>query len=224
MFVMMLCIGLVAGLGQTGAIQTSGDVVNGVYYSGDKSGNNVSLMINVYWGDEYLDDMLDILKQKGVNATFFIGGSWAVDNEERILQIAQDGHELANHGYSHKDCDKLSAEHVREEIAKTHEIVKSYTGKEMTLFMPASGAYNKQVVKVANEENYQVVMWSKDTIDWRDQDSDLIYTRATKNCGGGDLILMHPTAKTRDSLAKIIDYYQNNGLNLTTVSKNLNFS
>ena len=64
-------------------------------------------------------------------------------------------------------------------------------------------------------------MWSKDTIDWRDQDEDLIYKRATKNLQNGDLILMHPTKATLKSLQNIITKIQTEGYNLTTVSQNI---
>ena len=64
-------------------------------------------------------------------------------------------------------------------------------------------------------------MWTRDTIDWRDKDAELIYQRAIKNAKGGDLILMHPTEKTLEALPKIIDYFQTNGFNLTTVTQTL---
>jgi peptidoglycan/xylan/chitin deacetylase (PgdA/CDA1 family) len=217
----VLCVGLVAVLGQTGVIETS-NIVNGVYYSGNENSKNVSLMINVYWGDEYIGDMLDILKEKNVQVTFFLGGTWASDNENVILRMLEDGHELGNHGYSHKDCDKLSKEQISDEISKTHSIVKSYTGIDMSVFMPPSGAYDSEVVEVANSHSYKTIMWSKDTIDWRDQDKNLIISRATKNAKGGDLILMHPTLQTKNALGDIIDYYQNNGFSLVSVSKNIN--
>ncbi len=215
-------VGVVALFGQTSSTYTSNNVVKGVYYSGEQEGKNVSLMINVYWGDEYIGEMLDILKENDVKVTFFLGGTWATNNEETILRMVEDGHELANHGYSHKDCDTLSKEQVRDEITITHDIVKSYAGVDMSLFMPASGAYDTATVDVATECGYKTIMWSKDTIDWRDQDKNLILSRATKNVKGGDLILMHPTLETMNALPEIIEYYQNSDLSLTTVSKNLN--
>ena len=218
----IVCVGLVAILGQTGETIYTNNIINGVYYSGDENSKNVSLMINVYWGDEYLEEMLDILKEKKVQATFFLGGTWASNNEVTILRMLKDGHELGNHGYSHKDCDKLSKAQICDEISKTHDIIKAYTGVEMSVFMPPSGAYDSDVVEVASSFNYKTVMWSKDTIDWRDQNKSLIVSRATKNGKGGDLILMHPTLETKNALAEIIEYYQTNGFSLVSVSKNIN--
>ena len=64
-------------------------------------------------------------------------------------------------------------------------------------------------------------MWSKDTIDWRDKDESLVFSRATKNLKGGDLILMHPTEHTKNALKKILDYYKENGFSAVTVSEHI---
>ena len=201
------------------SVQTS--TVSGVYYNGDKNSNNVSLMINVYWGSEYLDDILSVLKEKNVKTTFFIGGTWAVLNEDYLQKIYADGHEIANHGYHHKDHDKLDEQGNLNEISTTHKIIKELLGLDMTLFAPPSGAYDSLTVTCAQSLGYKTIMWTRDTIDWRDKDADLIYKRAIKNAHGGDLILMHPTEKTLVALPKIIDYFQTNGFNLTTVTETI---
>ena len=195
--------------------------VSGVYYNGDTTKNNVSLMINVYWGTEYLDEMLDILNEKNVKTTFFIGGTWAVLNEDYLQKIYDAGNEIANHGYHHKDHDKLSEQGNIEEITTTHTIVKELLDVDMNLFAPPSGAYDKLTVSCAQELGYHTIMWTRDTIDWRDHDANLIYQRAIKNAKGGDLILMHPTEATVEALPKIIDYFQQNNFNLTTVSQTI---
>ncbi len=195
--------------------------VSGVYYNGDTTSKNISLMINVYWGTEYMDDMLTTLKDKNVKTTFFIGGTWAVMQEDMLKKIKEEGHELANHGYHHKDHNALSEQDNLNEISSTHKIVKGLTGDEMTLFAPPSGAYNKVTVSVAESLGYKTIMWTRDTIDWRDHDANLIYKRAIKNAKGGDLILMHPTKETAEALPQIIDYFQQNGFNLVPVSTNI---
>lgn len=214
-----LVLTIAAVVGSSLGVPTA--AVSGVYYNGDTSSKYVSLMINVYWGTEYMDDMLATLKEKNVKTTFFIGGTWAVMEEDMLKKIKAEGHELANHGYYHKDHNKLSEEDNYNEIATTHKLVKGLTGEEMTLFAPPSGAYNKVTVSVASSLGYKTIMWTRDTIDWRDKDTDLIYKRAIKNAKGGDLILMHPTKHTAEALPKIIDYYQSNGFELVPVSTNI---
>ncbi len=207
---------IIAGVNSIPTSSTSG-----VYYNGDKNSNKISLMINVYWGTEYIDDMLDVLREKNVKTTFFIGGTWAVMNEEMLKKIYNDGHEIANHGYHHKDHDKISEQENVNQIKNTHKIIKELIGVDMNLFAPPSGAYNKTTVKVAEELGYKTIMWTRDTIDWRDKDANLIYDRAVKNAAGGDLVLMHPTEQTLKALPRILNTLIEKGLEPTTVSRTI---
>ena len=67
----------------------------------------------------------------------------------------------------------------------------------------------------------KTVMWSRDTIDWRDKDEELCYTRATKDLAAGELILMHPMQHTLSALPRILQYYRDHGLSAITVGENL---
>lgn len=196
---------------------------DGVIYAGNKEGNNVALMINVYWGTEFLDDMLEVLKQYNAKCTFFVGGSWAASNQNMLNKIVSMGHELGNHGYYHKDHAKLDASRNREEIKITHDLIYTcMNGLAMNLFAPPGGSYNKTTIQVASELGYKTIMWTRDTIDWRDKDEGLIYNRAVTNMAGGDLILMHPTEKTLTALPKILDYIKANGFIANTVTATIN--
>lgn len=218
---MLVAISCMAGFGVN--LLSSAKMYNGVYYSGNENSKNVTLMINVYWGTEYLDEMLNILQENNVKTTFFVGGTWAVRESDMLKKIYDAGHEIGNHGYYHKDQGKLSAEKNFEEISNTHKLVKGLLGIEMNLFAPPSGSYNKKTVEMATELGYKTIMWTegRDTIDWRDKDANLIYDRAIKNCKGGDLVLMHPTQATKDALDKIIKTLKQQGFNLCTVTQNL---
>lgn len=219
---MVVIVGLAVAFGiNFNSDDTQTSAGQGAIYQGNTSSKNISLMINVYWGTEYLGEMLQTLEEKGVKATFFIGGVWAADNQELIIKMAEKGHEIGNHAYSHKDHDKLTRESCLKEISTTHNLIKSIIGKEMNLFAPPSGAYNAQTVDCAKQLGYKTIMWTRDTVDWRDQDEKLIYNRAINKAAGGDLILMHPTKATRDALGKIIDTLQGQGYSLVTVSETL---
>ena len=197
---------------------SANNIINGCVYAGNTETGKVSLMINVYWGTEYIEPILDVLEQKNAKCTFFVGGSWAEKNKTMLKAIYNRGHEIASHGYSHKEHEKLSLEQNLLEMQKTHEIVKDIIGYEITLFAPPGGSYNKYTTQAAEIMKYACIMWTRDTIDWRDQNTTLIYNRATNNIKSGDLILMHPKAKTLEALPQIIDYVNQKGLKITTVS------
>jgi peptidoglycan/xylan/chitin deacetylase (PgdA/CDA1 family) len=192
-----------------------------VIYRGNIEKKNISLMFNVYWGSEQVEDILDILKDNEIKATFFIGGCWADDNNSIIQRMKDEGQEIGNHGYFHKDHTKLSNAKNSEEITLTGSLIEKICGTVPTLFAPPSGAYNKTTVNICSELGYKVIMWSKDTIDWRDKDAEICYSRAVKNPANGDLILMHPMEHTVKALQKIIDFYKQNGYNIVTVSENI---
>ena len=191
-----------------------------VYYKG-YSEDGVSLMFNVYWGTKEVYGILDVLDEYEAKATFFIGGSWADDNVDCLTEIASRGHELGSHGYFHRDHDKLDYSGNYQEIKTSIDFIKAATGISVTLFAPPSGAYNANTVNAARELGLKTVMWSKDTIDWRDKNVNDCFTRATKNVTGGDLILMHPMAHTLEALHLILKHYRTAGLKTVTVSENI---
>lgn len=194
------------------------DVKSEPYYSG-KSDNKISLMINVYWGTEYIEPMLELLERYNARTTFFIGGSWAAGNAETLKKIYAAGHEIGNHGYYHKDHKTLDAAYNKKEISSTHELVEETLDYKMTLFAPPSGSFGDDCLTVADELGYKTIMWTRDTVDWRDHDADIIYKRAVKNLKGGDLILMHPTECTLKALERIIITVYSCNLKIAPVSE-----
>ena len=127
-----------------------------VIYCGDETKPNVSFMINVYEGAEYVEEILDIFDMFNVKTTFFIGGCWAVNNLDLVKEMYSRGHELANHGFYHKDQDKLDIEQNIQEIKICHELIKQNLGVEMNLFAPPSGAYNSITVDASEALGYNV--------------------------------------------------------------------
>ena len=219
-FSMLLTVFAFTYAGGTMQVFNTQNGAEAIYY-GNRSSNNISLMFNVYWGDEFLDGILKTLDEHDAKVTFFVGGVWASKNEEMLKRFVQEGHELANHGYNHKDQNRISQQENYNEINQTHQIVKSFTGLEMKLFAPPSGAFNDTTLNVAESLGYRTIMWTRDTIDWRDKDKQLIYNRAVKDAKGGDLVLMHPTEKTLEALPDILQTLKKQGLNVTTVSETI---
>ncbi len=197
-----------------------GNRVNAIY-NGNRDGNNVSLMFNVYENTEIVNSIMDTLKNYGAKCTFFVGGCWADDNENTLKRIVEEGHEIANHGYFHMDHKKLTYEQNCKEIESTNKIVKALCGKTPTLFAPPSGSFSEITLEACYDLKMKTIMWSKDTIDWRDKEIKTIFTRATKDLTSGDLVLMHPKPHTLKALPEILQFCSNNGFNVVTVSQNI---
>ena len=192
-----------------------------IYRSAGESAEGVSLMFNVYWGTEEVYRILDTLSAHEAKATFFIGGCWADDNVDCLRAIYADGHEIGNHGYFHKSHDKLNLAQNQKEISSCNRFLELALGKKIKLFAPPSGAYNENTLTAVESLGMKTILWSKDTIDWRDKNAALIYTRATKDVKSGDFILMHPMEHTVAALNDILNTYQTKGLKVVTVSENL---
>lgn len=216
---------LLLSVGSVCLYDTGGEVFaasdENLYRYGTKGSDCVSLMFNVYENTAVVYEILNVLEESGAKATFFVGGCWADDNEACLNAIRNGGHETGNHGYFHKDHSALSLRENEAEIEKCNRIVEAFTGVKPTLFAPPSGAYGKNTLIAAASAEMKTILWTKDTIDWRDRNASLIYRRATENIEGGDFILMHPKEETVAALKDILSYYKNHSLRAVTVSENL---
>ncbi|NLJ99338.1 MAG: polysaccharide deacetylase family protein [Tissierellia bacterium] len=189
-----------------------------IYYKGNVDEKVVTFACNVDWGNEHIPPMLEIFKDYDITITYFVTGKWAEENPELLKTIYDHGHEIGNHGYRHVDYDKLGYEKNKEEIIKAHNIIKNTLGIESTYFAPPSGAYNDDTIKAAKDLNYDIIMWSIDTIDWRqDATKDKIIDRVINKIHNSAIILMHPTEETLLALPEVIKYLFDKDYEITTV-------
>lgn len=188
-------------------------------YKGDAEEKEIAFACNVVWGNEYLPEILKVLRDNNIKITFFIGGEWASKYPDELKAIYQDGHELGNHGENHKKQSLLNIEQNKREILKAEESIKNVTGVKTTLFAPPYGDINKTVVDTAEGLGYRVIMWSIDTIDWNTKDYLKIVERVEKKQHNGAIVLMHPTEGTVKSLPELIKNLKNNGFEIGSVSK-----
>jgi probable sporulation protein (polysaccharide deacetylase family) len=187
-------------------------------FHGNPNQPQVALACNVFWGEEYLPDMLKTLDENNLHITFFIGGSWANKYPDIVKELANRGHELGNHTYSHPHPNTLSKEKNKEQIVKTEELVASLTGIKTNLYAPPYGEYNNTVLLAAQELDYTTIMWSIDTIDWKRPPPEVIQDRVLKKLHNGAIILMHPTAPTAQALPGLIAEIKKRGYTITTIT------
>lgn len=188
-------------------------------YKGNPKKPMVSLMINVAWGNEYLPSMLETLRKENVHATFFLDGSWLKKNVEMAKKIQSEGHELSNHAYSHKDMRSITRSKAAQEISKTEDLLKQQLAVKNTLFAPPSGYYNQETIQVASEFKLQTVLWTFDTLDWKNPGANRILGRLSTSVEPGTLLLMHPTISSKEALPGMIRIIKNKGLTIGTVSE-----
>lgn len=125
-------------------------------------------------------------------------------NADIALEIQKRGHQLENHAYSHPNMSQLDDSRARLEISKTKDVLKEKLGVDNRWFAPPSGDFNDRTVRLAAEQGLKTVLWTVDTIDWRKPPAETIISRISSKVEPGSLILMHPTASSRDALKGMI--------------------
>lgn len=190
-------------------------------YRGNPAKPMVSLMINVAWGNQYIIPMLDILDQEKVKVTFFLDGSWLSRNKELAAEMLKRGHEMENHAYTHPNMSTLSRARATAEIQKTQNLLKESLGVTNIWFAPPSGDFDQETVDIAASLGLKTVLWTLDTVDWRNPSPDSIISKISSQAEPGTLILMHPTASSSQALRGMIRGIKAKGLQLGTVSQTL---
>ncbi|MGO4890158.1 polysaccharide deacetylase family sporulation protein PdaB [Anaerobacillus sp. MEB173] len=189
----------------------------------DTDDKKVALTFNISWGDTKAIPILDILKERGINnATFFVSAAWAERHPDIIKRISEDGHELGNHGYQHKNYPQLEDKNIRRDIQLAHDTLNKVSGKSPSLLRPPNGNFDKRVLSIAKSQGYTVVHWSIDSNDWTNPGVDAIVNNVMNNVkGGGDIILFHASdsvKQTHKALPIVIDQLKNHGYSFSSVS------
>lgn len=165
--------------------------------------------------------ILDILQRHGARATFFVLGENAARNKSLLARAVAEGHEIANHTYSHIKMTGVSKQTVAREIERTNEIIKSATGFYPTAMRPPYGAINSGLVDMMyNDYGMYAVLWDVDTRDWQHPGVSTVVQRAVGNAQSGSIILLHDIhASTVAAVEEIVTGLQARGFKLVTVSQ-----
>ncbi|MGX7414192.1 polysaccharide deacetylase family protein [Enterococcus caccae] len=153
--------------------------------------------------------LLDILKEKGVKATFFMLGQNVVKHEALVKRVAEEGHEVASHSYSHPQLTGVDAQRVKDEVQKTDKAIYHAIGKLPTDFRPPYGAVNKDVAKIIGKP---IIQWSVDSQDWQSHNAQAIIKRIDETAYNDTIVLMHDIhPETVDAVATVIDRLRGEG-------------
>ncbi len=192
-----------------------------VYSVNNDGSGDIALTINCAWGASDIPEILDILDKYNVKCTFFVVGIWAEKNPDKLKMIADRGHEIGNHSYSHKLPSQSSTEKIEEEILKCNEIIKAQTGKSPLFYRAPSGDYNNETVDLAEKHGMTAIQWSVDSLDWmKDKSAQEITARVTGKITSGSIILFHnDTEYTVKVLPEVIEHLQKEHYTFVPVSE-----
>jgi len=139
----------------------------------------------------YTPQILDILDEYGIKATFFVIGVNARDYSDTLDKVVSAGHEIANHTYTHLHLSDRSVGKLKDEIEKCEDEIYSRTDIKTKLFRPPEGYIRDKVGQIAKDLDYNVILWDLDTKDWDHTPPEKIAENVIANIQSGDIILMH---------------------------------
>jgi len=166
---------------------------------------------------EHTPRLLDILREEGVRATFFVIGLNIEKAPEPLARAAAEGHQIGNHTYHHKDLTKLGPERRAEEIESCAALIEDVTGRRPNLLRPPYGVQSAALQAGADTP---LIYWSIDPEDWRTRDADKTYRHVMERVRDGDIILMHDWyGESVDAAERLIPALKAQGFTLVTVDQ-----
>ncbi len=171
------------------------------YFIGEEHKKIIYLTFDAGYENGYTDEVLDILKENKVPATFFLCGHYFKKNPEMVKRMVEEGHTIGNHTMSHPDMSSITDKDAfKKELSQVEDLYRSITGHEMKKFYrPPMGKYSENNLKIAKDLGYSTIFWS---LAYKDYDNESqpskkeAFAKLIPNIHPGAVILLHNTSKT----------------------------
>jgi peptidoglycan/xylan/chitin deacetylase (PgdA/CDA1 family) len=178
------------------------------------------------------EQLLDLLREEDVKATFFVVGKSIYTFPDLLFRIYREGHDIGNHSYSHCSLDFAGEETVREELERNNEIIKKITGQKPKYFRAPGGRYSRACADAARKLRLTIVNWSLNPGDYNMlspifergerlfvKTPEMITEEVLVQVKPGDIILLHNgTYETVEALRAIIPALKARGYRFAKIS------
>lgn len=155
----------------------------------------------------YTPGILDTLARYGVRAMFFVCGEMATDNRDLIRRMADEGHVIGNHTWTHPLIPTLTRPGLASEIGRTSEVVQQVTGEAPQWFRAPYGAWNRAAFEIGAELGMEPLAWTVDTLDWTEPGTPTIVSRVLKGAAPGVIVLSHDAGGNRTQSVQALGEY-----------------
>lgn len=189
---------------------------------GNVKENNVSLTFNISWGEEKVYDILKVLEEQEVRATFFVSGEWAERHPQILESIVEGEHEVGMLGYRYKSYLEQDIEEVKRDIQEAIQVFNKLGFDHLTYIRPPSGHFNKEIIETIEQIGLEPIHWSVHPDDSENPGVKIISSHLIEEVSGGDIVLLHASdsaKQTAEALESVIPKLRDTGLLFVTLSE-----
>lgn len=194
-----------------------------VYRKIKNDGHKIALTFDDGPHPRYTPQILDILDEYNIKATFFVVGVNAKYYPKALQMIAERGHEIANHTYTHPHVSRIDQEKLKREVEDCETEILSLVDERTKLFRPPEGMIDENMLAALSVLDYKVVLWNIDTRDWAHTPAPKISEHVINNISDGDIILMHDyigkNSPTPEALRLFLPILIEKGYKFVTISE-----
>lgn len=194
-----------------------------IFWLGSEDKNQVALTFDDGPNPEYTPQILAVLDKYHVKATFFMVGDMTQQYPNVVREVADQGHEVADHSMTHPEAPKVDSQRLRQEVQGTAQLLERISGKKIKYFRPPYGYFDAAYFQACRDNNMNVVLWSIVPRDWEQPPAEVIAQRVATEIRPGAIVLLHDGGGDRRQTVKalplIIEAIQAKGLQAVTLSQ-----
>ena len=203
-----------------GAVTASASTRQLPIYCVDRDQKVVSISFDAAWGNEDTQELIDILGQYHVKATFFVVGDWVEKYPESVKALHDAGHEVMNHSNTHAHFSQLSTDEIIADVTACNDKIEAVTGVRPTLIRPPYGEYDDHVITAIRSMGMEPIQWDVDSLDWKELSASEITERVTTRVQPGSIVLFHNAAlHTPEALPGILEALLQEGYTFVPISE-----
>lgn len=224
LFAAAACFLLSGGIWYVKEYTTVGNSVNGhemPVCSVETDEKQAALTFETAWGDKKTGEILDILKEEKIRATFFVTAGWMREHPDLVGRMKTEGHDIGTMGVSHENLSVQTSAEIRAELQEAEHTAKE-EGISMELFRPPYGRYSDTLIRTAAEEGFFTICWSIDSRDWKNYGKRSLIKEVVESeeLRNGAIIRLNSEAKfTKDALKELIENIEEKSYEIVPVSE-----
>ncbi|MNI13002.1 Peptidoglycan-N-acetylglucosamine deacetylase [compost metagenome] len=193
-------------------------------YKVNTSERHITLTFDDFGSDKTVTKILDILAEHDVKATFFLRAKGVEDNPNLARAMVEEGHEVANHSYTHPVVTSLTPEELQEDLVKAHQVItEAIQEQPVMLFRPPTGVVDDKRAKAIAAVGYpEIAMYDVTTLDWDVSNSaDDIVNKIMESTENGSVILLHmlDDIHTIEALPRVLEGLKEKGFTFVRMSE-----